>query len=68
LSSVETLSPEANASPSLIKQKLFRFVVEARDFLLKAGLKSDFASVESEQGPGQGVAKSNRAYAVSSDT
>jgi hypothetical protein len=36
----------------------------ARDFLLKTGLKSEFGSVE----PEQGVTKSNRAYAVSSDT
>jgi hypothetical protein len=36
----------------------------ARDFLLKTGLKSEFGSVE----PEQGVAKSNWAYAVSSDT
>jgi hypothetical protein len=36
---------------------------EPRDFLLKTGLKSEFGSVE----PEQGVAKSNRAYAVSSD-
>jgi hypothetical protein len=35
----------------------------ARGFLLKAGLKSGFGSVE----PEQGVAKSNWAYAVSSD-
>jgi hypothetical protein len=33
------------------------------DFLLKTGLKSDFGPVE----PEQGVAKSNRGYAVSSD-
>jgi hypothetical protein len=35
-----------------------------RNFLLKTGLKSEFGSVE----PEQGVAKSNWAYAVSSDT
>jgi hypothetical protein len=35
-----------------------------RDFLLKTGLKSEFGSVE----PEQGVAKSNWRYAVSSDS
>jgi hypothetical protein len=35
-----------------------------RDFLLKTGLKSEFGSVE----PDLSVAKSNWAYAVSSDT
>jgi hypothetical protein len=70
LSSVEILSPEANLSSSHTTKttSLRRYAIaEAdtpRDFLLKTGLKSDFGPVE----PEQGVAKSNRAYAVSSDT
>ena len=69
LKSVEILSPEANLSSShKTKTTSFRrcAIAEAdapRDFLLKTGLKSDFDSVE----PEQGVTKSNRAYAVSSD-
>jgi hypothetical protein len=69
LKSVEILSPEANLSSShKTKTTSFRrcAIAEAdapRDFLLKTGLKSEFGSVE----PEQGVAKSNRAYAVSSD-
>ena len=70
LKSVENLSPEANLSSShKTKTTSFRrcAIAEAgvpRDFLLKTGLKSDFGPVE----PEQGVTKSNRAYAVSSDT
>jgi hypothetical protein len=70
LSSVEILSPEANLSSSQkIKTTLFRrcAIAEAgvpRDFLLKTGLKSEFGSVE----PDLSAAKSNWAYAVSSDT
>jgi hypothetical protein len=70
LSSVDILSPEANLSSShKTKTTSFRRCAIAepdapRDFLLKTGLKSEFCSVE----PEQGVAKSNRAYAVSSDT
>jgi hypothetical protein len=70
LSSVEILSPEANLSSShKTKTTSFRrwALAEAdehRDFLLKTGLKSDFGSVE----PKISVAKSNRAYAVSSDS
>jgi hypothetical protein len=70
LSSVEILSPEANLSSShKTKTTSFRRcgIAEpdaARDFLLKTGLKSDFGPVE----PEQGVTKSNRVYAVSSDT
>ena len=70
LSSVEILSPEANLSSSQ-KTKTTSFrrygIAEAhtaRDFLLKTGLKSEFGSVE----PDLSVAKSNRAYAVSSDS
>jgi hypothetical protein len=69
LKSVEILSPEANLSSShKTKTTSFRrcAIAEAgvpRDFLLKTGLKSEFGSVE----PEQGVAKSNRAYAVSID-
>jgi hypothetical protein len=70
LKSVEVLSPEANLTSSHeTKTTSFRryAIAEAdtpRDFLLKTGLKSDFGSVE----PEQGVTKSNRAYAVSSDS
>jgi hypothetical protein len=70
LSSVDILSPTANLSSShKTKATLFRRCALAEadvhpDFLLKTGLKSDFGSVE----PEQGVAKSNRAYAVSSDS
>jgi hypothetical protein len=70
LSSVEILSPEANLSSShTTKATSFPrcALAEAdahRDFLLKTGLKNDFGPVE----PEQGVAKSNRAYAVSSDS
>ena len=70
LSSVEILSPEANLSSShKTKTTSFRRwgiaeADEARNFLLKTGLKSEFGSVE----PEQGVAKSNWRYAVSSDT
>jgi hypothetical protein len=70
LSSVEILSPEANLSSShKTKTTSFRRCAHAeadapRDFLLKTGLKSDFGSVE----PKISVTKSNRAYAVSSDT
>ena len=70
LSSVEILSPEANLSSSQ-KTKTTSFrrwaIAEAdgpRDFLLKTGLKSEFGSVE----PDLSVAKSNWAYAVSSDS
>ena len=69
MSSFNILSPEANLSSShKTKTTSFRrwAIAEAdepRDFLLKTGLKSEFGSVE----PEQGVAKSNRAYAVSSD-
>jgi hypothetical protein len=69
LKSVDILIPEANLSSShKTKTTLFRrcALAEAdvhRDFLLKTGLKSDFGSVE----PEQGVAKSNWLYAVSSD-
>ena len=69
LSSVEILSPEANLSSShKTKTTSFRRcgIAEpdaARDFLLKTGLKSEFGSVE----PDLSVAKSNWAYAVSSD-
>ena len=69
LKSVEILSPEANLSSShRTKTTSFRRWAlaeadEPRDFLLKTGLKSDFGPVE----PEQGVTKSNRAYAVSSD-
>jgi hypothetical protein len=60
LSSVEILSPEANLSSShKTETTSFRRcgIAEAgvaRDFLLKTGLKSEFGSVE----PEQGVAKS----------
>jgi hypothetical protein len=70
LKSVEILSPEANLSSShKTKTTSFRRwgIAEAdgaRNFLLKTGLKSEFGSVE----PEQGVTKSNWAYAVSSDT
>jgi hypothetical protein len=70
LSSVEILIPEASLiSSHTTKIALFPrcALAEAdahRDHLLKTGLKSDFGPVE----PEQGVAKSNRAYAVSSDT
>jgi hypothetical protein len=66
---VEILSPEANLNSShKTNTTSFRrcAIAEAnapRDFLLKTGLKSDFGPVE----PEQGVAKSSRAYAVSSD-
>jgi hypothetical protein len=67
--SVEILSPEANLSSSR-KTKTTSFrrcdIAEAnapRAGELKTGLKSDFGPVE----PEQGVTKSNRAYAVSSD-
>ena len=69
LSSVEILSPEANLSSShRTKTTSFRrwAIAEAdgpRGFLLKTGLKSEFGSVE----PDLSVAKSNWAYAVSSD-
>jgi hypothetical protein len=69
LKSVEILSPEANLSSShKTKTTSFRrcAIAEAdapRDFLLNAGLKSDFGPVE----PDLSIAKSNRAYAVSSD-
>jgi hypothetical protein len=64
------MSPEANLSSShKTKTTSFRRCAIAetgvpRDFLLKTGLKSEFGSVE----PDLSVAKSNRAYAVSSDT
>jgi hypothetical protein len=64
------LSPEANlGSSQKIKTTSFRrcAIAEAgvpRDFLLKTGLKSEFGSVE----PDLSVAKSNWAYAVSSDS
>jgi hypothetical protein len=70
LKSVEILSPEANLSSShTTKSTSFRRcgIAEAdaaRDFLLKTGLKSEFGSVE----PEQGVAKSNWLYAVPSGT
>ena len=70
MSFVDILSPEANLSSSHItKTTSFRryAIAEAdtpRDFLLKTGLKSEFGSVE----PEQGVTKSNWAYAVCSDT
>jgi hypothetical protein len=70
LKSVEILSPEANLSSSHnTKTTSFRrwALAEAdehRDFLLKTGLKSEFGSVE----PEQGVAKSNWLYAVPSDS
>jgi hypothetical protein len=69
LSFVEILSPEANFSAShKTKTTSFRrcAIAEAgvpRDFLLKTGLKSEFGSVE----PEQGAAKSNWRYAVCSD-
>jgi hypothetical protein len=69
LSSVDILIPEANLSSShTTKTTSFRRygiaeAYTARDFLLKTGLKSEFGSVE----PKISVAKSNRAYAVSSD-
>jgi hypothetical protein len=69
LNSVEILSPEANLSSShTTKTTSFRRygiaeAYTARDFLLKTGLKSEFGSVE----PEQGVAKSNWLYAVPSD-
>jgi hypothetical protein len=56
LKSVEILSPEANWSSShKTKTTSFRHcgIAEAdaaRDFLLKAGLKREFGSVEPEQG------------------
>jgi hypothetical protein len=70
LKSVEILSPEANLiSSHRTKTTSFRRygIAEAdtaRDFLLKTGLKSEFGSVD----PDLSVTKSNRAYAVSSDT
>jgi hypothetical protein len=70
LKSVEILSPEANLSAShKTKTTSFRRCAlaeadEPRDFLLKTGIKSEFGSVE----PEQGVAKSKWRYAVCSDT